>query len=74
MSNFAQKALFRSAGWPDGSAKNRTIYCPFGTWSKLSNKRFYKFPFVPLQNVTFIRNIISSHLIFRGNGNIIIII
>ena len=59
MSNFKEITI-RFAGWPDESATVRTIYSPSRTWSGLSNNRFYKFQFVLLYNITYIRNIIRS--------------
>ena len=57
---FCKESTIWFAGWPDESAKNTTIYSPFRTWSELSNNRIYKFQFVLMYNVTFIRNIIRS--------------
>ena len=57
---FCKESTIQFAGWPDESAKNTTIYSPFRTWSELSNNRFYKFQFVLMYNLTFIRNIIRS--------------
>ena len=58
---FCKESTIRFASWPDESAKNTTIYSQFRTWSELSNNRLYKFQFVLMYNLTFIRKIIVDN-------------